>query len=389
MFVSFLLIAAAMTHPVRAENPTATDHPARGVLKWAIKLGGIGLSSPGVAPDGTIYVGSQPRNPAVDPDGSLHAGRDELSLYAIGHSGKQKWTLQTQTGSASQPVIASDGTVYIVEGGYGVDFGEYGSARNFFGSLDAINPEGRLRWKLAGGYEESIYALAIGPDGIAYVMSSEHLCAYRPDGHKLWSGLSRRNLELLGEDLVSINPVANSRLELYAFQRALFARRHRGKTRTVHLAFDASPGQVDAECLAVGNDGTIFVSGHGRLFAFMPNGQKKWAFAGGEAWNSIHPTVDSRGIVYATCGTWGLLAVDTAGKEKWRFRTGGRLTDPVIGPDGTVFVGSSDHNVYAISRNGPKKWQFRTGGSISAAPAVGLDGTVYVASRDGMLYAIR
>jgi len=73
-----------------------------GTLKWRYQTGYPIQSSPAIASDGTIYVGS-----------------DDHYLYAINPNGTLKWKYQTgnfvtpSPDIASSPAIASDGTIYV------------------------------------------------------------------------------------------------------------------------------------------------------------------------------------------------------------------------------------------------------------------------------------
>ena len=66
-----------------------------GSLDWEFSGGGF-ISSPAIAEDGTIIVGS---------------GDDYL--YAINPDGTLRWKYKTDGGLQSSPAIGSDGTVYI------------------------------------------------------------------------------------------------------------------------------------------------------------------------------------------------------------------------------------------------------------------------------------
>ena len=67
-----------------------------GTLKWVYPTGGEVSSSPAIAPNGTIYVGSNDHN-----------------LYAINPNGTKKWSYTTGNLVYSSPAIASDGTIYV------------------------------------------------------------------------------------------------------------------------------------------------------------------------------------------------------------------------------------------------------------------------------------
>jgi len=67
-----------------------------GTLKWKFAIGDQIHSSPAIASDGTIYVGS-----------------DDGYLYAINPDGTFKWKFETSSWIDSSSAIASDGTIYV------------------------------------------------------------------------------------------------------------------------------------------------------------------------------------------------------------------------------------------------------------------------------------
>ena len=55
--------------------------------------------------------------------------------------------------------------------------------------------------------------------------------------------------------------------------------------------------------------------------------------------------------------------------------------------DGTAYFGSNDHYVYAVNiADGVQRWKFKTGSRVTSSPAV-YDGRVYFGSYDGNIYA--
>lgn len=71
------------------------------------------------------------------------------------------------------------------------------------------------------------------------------------------------------------------------------------------------------------------------------------------------------------------------------FKVDGEVkSSPAIGIDGTIYFGSLDNNIYAVKPNGKLKWKFPTGGIVVSSPAIAKNGTIYVGSEDGKLYAI-
>jgi outer membrane protein assembly factor BamB len=112
-----------------------------GNRKWNFKTGNNVESSPAVSADGTIYIGgldgffrafdadgnekwSQApggisASPAICADGSVLVASYASGLYAYSSSGAILWSLPFGTGGMfSSPVVASDGTIYVVVGSY-------------------------------------------------------------------------------------------------------------------------------------------------------------------------------------------------------------------------------------------------------------------------------
>ena len=130
-----------------------------GTLKWRYLTGDDVRSSPAIASDGTIYVGS-----------------DDHYLYAINPNGTLKWEHQTDGDILSSPAIAGDGTVYV------------GSYKYLY----AIYPgDGTLKWSYEAGYEFNYSSPAIAPDGTIYVGSYDnYLYAINPNGTLKWKRLT-------------------------------------------------------------------------------------------------------------------------------------------------------------------------------------------------------
>jgi len=148
--------------------------------KWAFRAGSEVTSSPAMAPDGTVYVGSDDgclyaisshgtqkwrfktggsiiSSPAIGPDGTVYVGSGDGRLYAINHDGTLKWAYQTADAVHSSPVLGRDGIIYVASWDHHVY---------------ALSPDGLLRWVFETG--NSIFSTpAIGPDGTIYVGSSD------------------------------------------------------------------------------------------------------------------------------------------------------------------------------------------------------------------------
>lgn len=131
-----------------------------GKRRWKTDLKNALVSTPAVAPGGTIYQGSMDGNlhaltakgklawsfktgghvyasAAVAPDGLVYVTSADGSLYALSPQGKEKWSFYTGDAVRSSPVVGPDPegqAAYLVYFGGGD------------GSVYAIDPAGRRRW---------------------------------------------------------------------------------------------------------------------------------------------------------------------------------------------------------------------------------------------------
>ncbi|MBI3921510.1 MAG: PQQ-binding-like beta-propeller repeat protein, partial [Armatimonadetes bacterium] len=332
--------------------------PSTPAKKWEFVTGGIVGTSPAVAADGTIYLGSEDgkvyatnpdgtkkwefqtggaierSSPTVGADGTVYIGSDDGKLYALNPSGpdaeRKKWEFTTGGYVYSSPAIAGDGTVYV------------GSCQS--GKVYALNSDGTEKWEFAtGGWVAC--SPAVGTDGTVYVGSNDgKLYALNPGG-----------------------PDAGRKQWEFA---------------------TGSAGLYSAP--AVGTDGSIyFGTWSGKVYALAPNGTAKWDYTTGGQVNSS-PAVGADGTVYIGSEDFKVYAFDPNGGKKWEFATGGWVNcSPAVGADGTIYIGSEDTKVYALNSDGSNKWQFASGGGVRwSSPAIGADGTMYVGSMDNKLYAL-
>jgi outer membrane protein assembly factor BamB/methionine-rich copper-binding protein CopC len=140
---------------------------------------------------------------------------------------------------------------------------------------------------------------------------------------------------------------------------------------------------------AIDKNGTVYVgSGDGYLYAFTSAGKLKWRYKTGDAIQSS-PTIDKEGNIYfGSCDNW-LYALTYTGKLKWRYKTGSAIeSSPTIDSNGNIYFGSCDGKVYALNSTGKIKWKYQTGNFIISSPARGSDGTIYIGSEDQYFYAL-
>jgi outer membrane protein assembly factor BamB len=320
-----------------------------GQLKWSFTANWYVDSSPAIASDGTIYIGSH-----------------DKKLYAINSDGSEKWNFTTE-GSIKQssPAIDVDGTIYI---------------GSFDSKLYAINPDGSQKWNFTtGGAVRS--SPAIGSDGTIYVGSLDHkLYAINPDGTQKWNFITNGGIRS--------SPAISSDGTIYigSRDRKLYAINQNGTEKWSY----ATPGYVISSP-AIDFNGTIYVGStqpNPTFHAINPDGTRKWSFDTGSGVLSS-PAIGSAGTIYFGAHPC-IYAINHDGSQKWKFMTGNTVhSSPAIGSDGTIYIGSQDDKVYAINPDGSEKWNFTTNNAVVySSPAIGPDGTIYIGSRDYKFYAI-
>ncbi|BAU26527.1 outer membrane protein assembly factor BamB [Aneurinibacillus soli] len=314
--------------------------------KWEFLTGGNINSSPAIASDGTIYIGSNDGN-----------------LYAIKPDGTKKWEFLTGGSINSSPTIASDGTIYI------------GSND---GKLYAINPDGTKKWEFLIG--SSIYSSpTIAADGTIYIGSNNgSLYAIDGKGTKKW--------EFPTGDIIKSSPAiaADGTIYIGSYDKKIYAIKPDGTEK-----WQFSTQNYISSSPAIAADGTIYIGNNdGKLYALKPNGIEKWEF---ETDNTIQgaPAIAADGTVYVASNDGNLYALKPDGTKKWRFQTNGELpVSPIISADGTIYIGNYDKKIYAVKPDGTEKWKLPTSDKISTSATIGSNGTIYIGSQDKKLYAV-
>ncbi len=331
-------------------------YAAPGDVLWKYKTDGQVNSSPVLAADGTVYVGSS--------DGKLHA---------IGTDGSPKWTYTAGGEIISAPAVSADGTVYI------------GSTDN---SFYAVNPDGTLKWsyRTSGAITSSP---AIGADGTVYIGSEDKtISAFNSLGTLI------RKYSINGSISYSSPAIGlDGTLYIGSMNNNIYAVKSNGSFLWLQ-PYETGGGVTSSPALMP--DGTVIVgSWDGYLYAVKADRTLKWKYKTDGAIDRCSPAVDSDGTVYI--GSWDnyLHAVNhVTGEIKWKFKgTGesgsfGMVSSPSVGAGGTIYIGSTDTYLYAVGSDSKENWRCKTEGAIISSAAVGADGTVYVGSQDGYLYAV-
>ncbi|MDO8539017.1 MAG: PQQ-binding-like beta-propeller repeat protein [Opitutaceae bacterium] len=337
---------------------------ADGTQRWAFTTlstatAGSIVSSPAVAPDGTIYIGVE----VGTSTSSSASGR----LFALNPSGTQKWVYSAPDWIDSAPAIAADGTIY---------FGCWD------GKLYALRPDGTVRWTYAAG---SFIASspAIGTDGTIYVGAGSDLVAVNPgDGSLKWS--------FPAVDWVDSSPAVGPDGTIYfgSWDGNIYALRPDGTKK-----WNYTTGDEVVSSPAVAADGTVYAgSRDAYLYALTPAGALKWRFDTRDTVEAS-PVLAPDGTVYVTTTGGRLLAFNRDGTEKWRYPAAAAAalsaiySSPAVRADGSVVFGSSNNAVYAVRADGTLLWRTTIGDWSDSSPVVTGD-TIYIGAADKKLYAL-
>jgi outer membrane protein assembly factor BamB len=345
--------------------------------------GGPVKSTPTVADDGTIYVGSDDGHlyainpgdgslewkfpsfgsigpvrsqPAVGNAGTIYFGSEDGKIYAVSPAGAELNAFEIQANiPVHSPLVGAGGKVYV-----GADNSK------FYGFDASLNRE----WEFTAAGPISYGRPALGPNGNIHI------------SHRI---------EANGR-IYSLNPAIRETDPA----GALFP-----VTAEREWEFDVGDGIQ----FMPGIDqltGTIYSDRSGnRIVAIKATGTQDWEFNLGTDFDST-PVVGKDGTVYFGADDGKLYAINPVDRKngvafptsrEWAFTTGGEVdTTAALAPDGTIVVLSNDDTLYAVNPDGTEKWNFPipvTPGLPDSSPTIENQGVVYVgSSSDNSLYAI-
>ena len=312
-----------------------------GTIKWKIDLkdiasGDMGweYQAPTIAPDGTIYIGTQKSfyafypngtlrwvsnihgnfwsNPVIDSQGTVYTSTQEGIIYAIYSNGTTKWERNIQD-AGSDIALDKDENIYF--------YGYYND------SLTCLNPDGSVKWVFE---EINVYdGPVVGDDGTIY-LSGDDLTAIYPNGTLKWT-LNLIDLNCYGYPSIapdgtiilsgttSYSSLAQNGIRFhsdplidYEHVTAVDPSDHSIKWQ---YALGKDKNLNDVSHTVIGADGTIFVTYTmlsdtlGYVCALSPDGTLKWKT---QITSDIYPynsmtilsdlSIGSDGTVYTT--TW-------------------------------------------------------------------------------------
>mgnify|MGYP003584873844 CR=1 FL=1 len=326
-----------MRHDLR--NTGASELVARdtGLTPWSVPTGRGIFSTPVVASDGTIYVGSA-----------------DHTLYGLNREGDTVWTYRTRGIIDTAPALLAP------EPGVGQSL--------VFGSGDQVLRRVRTDPDLPRG-ERTVWELDALPvaDGSPQLVSWwEGSPNVGPDG-TIFQGNT-------GSQAYAINPDGTIRWAVPA-----------GDAVWTVPALDEQGnsywGSVDT-----------------RVFALDPDGGQLWQRTT-LGYVTSSPALSLAGTLYVGSFDGQLYALDSAsGSVQWTLATGDHIyASPALieSPDGVVeqiIIGSTDGTLYSAAPDGTLLWEFDTGAPIRSSPVVGRsaegDWVVYVGNAGGHVVAV-
>jgi outer membrane protein assembly factor BamB len=342
--------------------------PTPGGKFWSYRTGKGIFSSPVVAADGTIYVGSADR-----------------TFYAFDRSGTVKWKLLTGEIIDSAGLLDDKGHVY------------FGSGDGNLRALDAKS--GTLVWKTAadapdvnGGYINWFEGnVALSPTGQLYVPNDDYfvyavdraggaitqrlkmpdqiwsLPAFDPSGH-LWLG-NNNVVQFLGSNLFGFDDKGVSK-------------------------WDDFVGLGSVAASPVYTNGTVIVgSFDGYVRAFdATSGVLRWQFgARDHIYSSPALTADGTIVQPAADGTvYGLDA--KTGTQKWAYDIGDPIrSSPAIDGAGNIYFGGGDGRLHVLNPDGTGRFSVQLiaedRNDVNSSPALGHD-AIYVGGESGELFSV-
>jgi len=293
---------------------------ADGTPRWELDLGERVYSTPCVAPDGTIFVGS-----------------DARKLVLVSPDGKVKWSLETDGDADTGPVIAEDGSVVYAAGRMVYD----------------VTPLGYVKWRF-GARRKVFTAPAIGQHGRIFFGSQDHRAyALAPDGRLVWSvdlGFDVDGAPAVGDDgSVFVGTDGDEVVRIDADDgRVVWRAKVGGYVRgTLSVARN---GDVLAGVYGPAPRAVRLTAEDGSLrgeFRIQGTGAREFGVHGG-------CLEDAAGLLLFGAQDDSVYAIDEAGKLLWRFTTDGDVDAPVtLLGDGSVVVASDDGHVSLLIGDPP------------------------------------
>ena len=334
---------------VASLDGTLTALGRDGAKRWSVSLGDRVYSTPCVAGDGTIYVGS-----------------DAKRFYAIAPDGRIVWKLEVDGDADTGAVIAKDGSIVFAAGR----------------SVYAVRAGGDIAWRFTAK-SKVFTAPAIGDDGTVFFGAQDHrVYALSRGGVLAWSidlGADVDGAPAIGDDgalyvgtdgdeIVRIaKPAQSADLPMNTTDPSDAGdggyARDAGDAGDAGLASGAweiawrtNVGGYVRGTLAIARNGDVVAGVYGPLPRVVRLAARDGAIA-------------------------SAFSVQGTGAREFGVH-GGALEDDI----GTLYFGAQDDDVYGVNIEGNVVLRFTTGGDVDAPLTLLGTGELVVASDDGKVY---
>ena len=337
-------------------------------MDWNATTGGVIFSSPAIAADGSIYIGS-----------------NDNMLHAFNADGTNKWTFETGNWVDSTPSIGPDGTIYV------------GSWDN---KIYALNPDnGNKNWE----YETNSYIVAspaIGADGKIYIGSKDSIFyAFESNGSVAWEYFA-------GEPVTSSAALGQDGTIYFGDENGTFHAVNpdgSGKwTYTVDTVTDTNKSILSSPALDLSGN-IYFGSGNGNCYSITDNGESaslNWSFPAFDRVDAS-PVLGINDEVFFVSRDGYLRSLSTlTGNLNWDAFVGDVFySSPVVDENGRTYVigytGGGENPLFAFDPDGTKAWDtnqtdcpFQIGGLVDSSLALSADGKLYYGCFDNRLYCL-
>jgi outer membrane protein assembly factor BamB len=317
---------------------------------WTFGGRGKMRTTPVLAPDGTVYVASDPGH-----------------LYALAPTGALRWRFDAPGDTGNAPVRAPDGTLYL--GSIGV--------------LTAVAEEGTPLWEVR--LRGRIRGSPIYHAGHIYTVARDgEVQAFDPQGREVWW----YKLPTVATHL-SLSPP-----DYEGGEAALLVGTVTGEIHKLSLDGERI-WQIDLReplrpAPVAGPGGRIYVvTEQGRAIALDRQGLQQWS-------TDLHATIvapplvdDELGRLYVPDRDGTLTALELSdGSIAWRYESGkDMVATPARGPDGTIYIGNDDERLLALTSDGRLRWEAEVSGLVRAQPTLAPDGRLFISTVGGRVYA--
>jgi outer membrane protein assembly factor BamB len=325
---------------------------------WSAGVTGKSHTAPLRAPDGTLYVGSDPGY-----------------LYAFAPTGGLIWRFTAPGGVRSAPARSPDGTLYVADDS---------------GALSALSPEGTLLWQRELGASSAGSPLLLGGD--IYLSVDHALLRIGSAGQTIWRselGAAASPAALVrgpSGPLLAVGE-ADGWLAAVGLDGALRWRTQLAAPALAQPADDHAGGVLAGDAAGALHR---LDAGSGAISWERPlvHPVQSDSLPPGGALIAAPPLVAADGTIYLGGRDGSLSALGPDGSLRWRYESGSDITaTPTQLADGSVLVGLLDWRVVAVSPAGRARWEIRLNGAVRSTPLYDQAGDLYVSTVGGRIYS--